>query len=213
MNSGYTEEALAWHNWLPRGGGSPDLMTAYGIRGQRRLLEWKPAGSTAMKAQSPSASATQHAQLQHDSRRADRRPASAYGKARSTRSWSMECAVIHLAISGTGPTHRERRGEAGTMSCRKDDPGAFDRGIKSGRNSAWRRWRNGACCATDPRRRLRRGFDPEINSFVNPRLQNVDASLLLLVVSAAETWRIRARLPRSSAFDARWCCGTTPRGH
>ena len=43
MNSGYTEEALAWHNWLLRAvAGSPDLMQImYGIWGQRRLLEWE----------------------------------------------------------------------------------------------------------------------------------------------------------------------------
>src|ERR1700733_8028780 len=42
MNSGYTEEALAWHNWLLRAAaGSPaNMQIMYGIMGQRRLLEW-----------------------------------------------------------------------------------------------------------------------------------------------------------------------------
>ena len=43
MNSGYTEEALSWHNWLLRSvAGSPaDMQIMYGIAGQRRLLEWE----------------------------------------------------------------------------------------------------------------------------------------------------------------------------
>ena len=43
MNSGYTEEALAWHNWLLRAvAGSPaNMQIMYGIMGQRRLLEWE----------------------------------------------------------------------------------------------------------------------------------------------------------------------------
>src|SRR5207237_3035121 len=43
MNSGYTGEALAWHNWLLRAvAGSPALMQImYGIMGQRRLLDWE----------------------------------------------------------------------------------------------------------------------------------------------------------------------------
>ena len=43
MNSGYTEEAAAWHNWLLRAAaGSPaNMQIMYGIMGQRRLLEWE----------------------------------------------------------------------------------------------------------------------------------------------------------------------------
>ena len=43
MNSGYTEEASAWHNWLLRAvAGSPaNMQIMYGIMGQRRLLEWE----------------------------------------------------------------------------------------------------------------------------------------------------------------------------
>src|SRR6201994_1294395 len=45
MNSGYTEEAVAWHDWLLRAvAGSPaDMQIMYGIAGQRRLLEWEAA--------------------------------------------------------------------------------------------------------------------------------------------------------------------------
>src|SRR5260370_5489313 len=43
LNSGYTEEASAWDNWLLRAAaGSPDNMQImYCIMGQRRLLEWE----------------------------------------------------------------------------------------------------------------------------------------------------------------------------
>jgi GH15 family glucan-1,4-alpha-glucosidase len=43
MNSGYTEEASAWHNWLLRAvAGTPENMQImYGIWGHRRLLEWE----------------------------------------------------------------------------------------------------------------------------------------------------------------------------
>ena len=60
MNSGYTEEALAWHNWLLRAvAGSPALMQImYGIMGQRRLLEWEAGWLSAMKARSRCGSAT-----------------------------------------------------------------------------------------------------------------------------------------------------------
>ncbi len=43
MNAGYFEEASAWRDWLLRAAaGSPDqVQIMYGIRGERRLLEWE----------------------------------------------------------------------------------------------------------------------------------------------------------------------------
>ena len=43
MNAGYTEEAVAWLNWLIRAiAGSPEqIQTLYGVGGERRLDEWK----------------------------------------------------------------------------------------------------------------------------------------------------------------------------
>ncbi|HEX4157071.1 MAG TPA: glycoside hydrolase family 15 protein [Rhizomicrobium sp.] len=43
MNAGYTEEAVAWVNWLIRAiAGSPEqIQTLYGVAGERRLDEWK----------------------------------------------------------------------------------------------------------------------------------------------------------------------------
>ena len=60
MNSGYTEEAVAWHNWLLRAaaGAPANMQIMYGIMGQRRLLEWEAPGCRAMKVRSRFASAT-----------------------------------------------------------------------------------------------------------------------------------------------------------
>ena len=60
MNSGYTEEAAAWHNWLLRAAaGSPaNMQIMYGIMGQRRLLEWEAPGCPATRAPSRCGSAT-----------------------------------------------------------------------------------------------------------------------------------------------------------
>jgi GH15 family glucan-1,4-alpha-glucosidase len=43
MNAGYTEEAVAWQNWLVRAiAGSPQqIQTLYGVAGERRLDEWE----------------------------------------------------------------------------------------------------------------------------------------------------------------------------
>ncbi len=43
MNAGYTEEAIAWLEWLIRAiAGSPEqIQTLYGVAGERRLDEWK----------------------------------------------------------------------------------------------------------------------------------------------------------------------------
>ena len=43
MNAGYFEEASAWRDWLLRAAaGSPDqVQIMYGIRGERRLMEWE----------------------------------------------------------------------------------------------------------------------------------------------------------------------------
>ena len=141
MNSGYTEEALAWHNWLLRAvAGSPALMQImYGIWGQRRLLEWEAGWLDGYEGAKPvRVGNAAHAQLQLD----------VYGElidalhqARMEKlklhevSWSMECAVIqHLAEIWDRPDHGiwERRGEGKHYVFSKVMTWvAFDRGIKS----------------------------------------------------------------------------------
>ena len=88
MNSGYTEEASAWHRWLLRAAaGSPaNMQIMYGIMGQRRLLEWEAAwlpgyeGAQAGAGRQRRACATAARRL----RRTDRRLSSmAHGQART----------------------------------------------------------------------------------------------------------------------------------
>ena len=69
MNSGYTEEASAWHNWLLRAAaGSPaNMQIMYGIMGQRRLLEWEAAWLPGYEGAQPvRVGNAAHAQLQLD---------------------------------------------------------------------------------------------------------------------------------------------------
>jgi len=55
MNSGYTEEASAWHHWLLRAvAGSPaNHAESYGIMASGGSLEWKRAGCRLRKAAQP----------------------------------------------------------------------------------------------------------------------------------------------------------------
>ena len=69
MNSGYTEEASAWYNWLLRAvAGSPaNMQIMYGIMGQRRLLEWEAAWLPGYEGAKPvRVGNAAHAQLQLD---------------------------------------------------------------------------------------------------------------------------------------------------
>ena len=69
INSGYTEEASAWHQWLLRAAaGSPvNMQIMYGIMGQRRLLEWEAAWLPGYEGAKPvRVGNAAHAQLQLD---------------------------------------------------------------------------------------------------------------------------------------------------
>jgi GH15 family glucan-1,4-alpha-glucosidase len=193
INSGYTEEALAWHNWLLRAvAGSPDLMQImYGIWGQRRLLEWEAGWLDGYEGAKPvRVGNAAHAQLQLD----------VYGElidalhqARMAKlklnevGWSMECAIIeHLAGIWDKPDHGiwERRGEGRHyVSSKVMTWVAFDRGIKSAEKFGFKapleKWRivrdliHADVCD--------KGFDRELDSFVESYgSKMLDASLLML---------------------------------
>jgi GH15 family glucan-1,4-alpha-glucosidase len=193
MNSGYTEEAVAWHNWLLRAvAGSPENMQImYGIMGQRRLMEWEadwlPGYEGAQPVRIGNAA---HAQLQldvygelidafHQSRIAELKL--------DAGSWDLECAVLdHLAEVWNQPDHGiwERRG-AGEhyVSSKVMTWLAFDRGIKSAEKFGFKapldRWRS----LRDQIHRevCEKGFDVAQNSFVESYgSQLLDASILLL---------------------------------
>jgi len=193
MNSGYTEEASAWHSWLLRAvAGSPaDMQIMYGIMGQRRLLEWEATWLPGYQGAQPvRVGNAAHAQLQLD----------VYGElidalyqARMTKlelgheTWDLSGAVLeHLAEVWDRPDHGiwERRGEPrhyvfSKVMCWV----AFDRAVKAaekfglkGPLERWKQLRDMICEDV-----CRRGFDPGLNFFVESYGSKIlDASLLLL---------------------------------
>ena len=193
MNSGYTEEALAWHNWLLRSvaGAPANMQIMYGITGRRRLLEWEASWLPGYEGASPvRVGNAAHAQLQLD----------VYGELidafhqwrvaklqLDAGTWALECAVLdHLAKIWDQPDSGiwERRG-AGRhyVSSKVMTWVAFDRGIKSAENFGFKapleRWRS----TRDIIHRdvCEKGFDAKQNAFVESYgSQVLDASILLL---------------------------------
>jgi GH15 family glucan-1,4-alpha-glucosidase len=193
MNSGYTEEASCWHDWLLRAvAGSPaSMQIMYGIKGQRRLLEWEAAWLPGYEGAQPvRIGNAAHAQLQldvygelidvfHQSRMAELKL--------DDGSWDIECTVLdHLAEVWHQPDSGiwERRGDAlHYVSSKVGTWLAFDRGIKSaekfGFDAPLDRWRE----LRDAIHRdiCENGFDAEQNAFVMAYGSKVlDASILLL---------------------------------
>jgi GH15 family glucan-1,4-alpha-glucosidase len=193
MNSGYSEEAIAWHNWLLRAAaGSPaDVQIMYGIMGQRRLLEWEADWLPGYEGAQPvRVGNAAHAQLQLDvyGELIDAFHQSRVAKLELDDStWSVECQVLaHLASVWDQPDHGiwERRGDGrhyvfSKVMCWV----AFDRGIKSAETFGleaplddWRRLRetiHSDVCA--------RGFDATQNAFMEfYGADTLDASNLLL---------------------------------
>ncbi len=195
MNSGYTEEALAWHNWLLRAaaGWPANMQIMYGILGQRRLLEWEADWLSGYEGAGPvRIGNAAHAQLQldvygelidtfHQSRMA--------GLKLDDETWALGRAVLdHLAEVWDQPDHGiwERRGEPRHyVSSKVMTWVAFDRGIKSAERfgldaplARWRILRDEIC-----RDVCERGFDPVQNAFIESYgSQLLDASILLLPV-------------------------------
>ncbi|MEY9123094.1 glycoside hydrolase family 15 protein [Bradyrhizobium yuanmingense] len=194
MNSGYTEEALAWHNWLLRAAaGSPaNMQIMYGIWGQRRLLEWEAGWLDGYEGAQPvRVGNAAHAQLQLD---VYGELIDAFHQSRMARlklddetTWALECAVLnHLAEVWDRPDHGiwERRGQPKHYVFSKVMTWvAFDRGIKSAETFGFKapllHWR--ALREAIHRDVCNRGFDAEENSFVESYgSKMLDASVLLL---------------------------------
>jgi GH15 family glucan-1,4-alpha-glucosidase len=193
MNSGYTEEASCWHSWLLRAvAGSPaDMQIMYGIRGQRRLLEWVADWLPGYEGAQPvRVGNAAHAQLQLD---VYGELIDAFHQSRVAKleldegTWDLECKVLeHLADVWDQPDHGiwERRGDgAHYVSSKVMTWVAFDRGIKSAEKfgfeaplDQWRSLRD-----TIHRDVCAKGFDPEQNTFVESYGSKLlDASILLL---------------------------------
>src|ERR1700760_3946447 len=193
MNSGYTEEAAAWHGWLLRAvAGSPaGMQIMYGIMGQRRLTEWEAGWLAGYEGAQPvRIGNAAHAQLQLD---VYGELIDAFHQARVAKleldeeSWDLERAVLkHLAEVWDQPDHGiwERRGDGKHYVFSKVQTWvAFDRAIKSAETfgfeaplDQWRALRDTIC-----RDVCEKGFDEELNSFVESYGSKLfDASLLLL---------------------------------
>jgi GH15 family glucan-1,4-alpha-glucosidase len=193
MNSGYSEEASAWHSWLLRAvaGAPANMQIMYGIMGQRRLLEWEAGWLPGYEGARPvRIGNAAHAQLQldvygelidafHQSRVAELKL--------DDGTWDLECAVLeHLAEVWDQPDHGiwERRGDGRHyVSSKVMTWVAFDRGIKSAEKfgfdapiERWRTLRDAIC-----RDVCEKGFDVRQNAFVESYgSQWLDASILLL---------------------------------
>ena len=193
MNSGYTEEASAWHNWLLRAvAGSPaNMQIMYGIMGQRRLLEWEAGWLPGYEGAQPvRVGNAAHAQLQLD---VYGELIDAFHQSRMAAlklddgTWDLECTVLeHLADVWDQPDHGiwERRGEGRHyVSSKVMTWVAFDRGIKSAKRFGFEapleRWRS--LRDTIHRDVCEKGFDAAQNTFVESfGSQLLDASILLL---------------------------------
>lgn len=193
MNSGYTEEASAWHNWLLRAAaGSPSSMQImYGIWGHRRLLEWEAGWLDGYEGAQPvRIGNAAHAQLQLDvyGELIDAFHQSRMAKLKlDDETWALECNVLnHLAEVWDEPDHGiwERRGEPKHYVFSKVMTWvAFDRGIKSAETFGFKapllHWQ--ALRDAIHRDVCHRGFDAEENAFVESYGSKLlDASLLLL---------------------------------
>lgn len=193
MNSGYTEEASAWHNWLLRAAaGSPSSMQImYGIWGHRRLLEWEAGWLDGYEGAQPvRIGNAAHAQLQLDvyGELIDAFHQSRMAKLKlDDETWALECNVLnHLAEVWDEPDHGiwERRGEPRHYVFSKVMTWvAFDRGIKSAETFGFKapllHWR--ALREAIHRDVCYRGFDAEESAFVESYGSKMfDASVLLL---------------------------------
>lgn len=193
MNSGYTDEARAWHRWLLRAvaGAPSEMQIMYGIMGQRRLLEWEadwlPGYGGALPVRVGNAA---HAQLQLD----------VYGELidsfHQTRvaeldledgTWAVECEILdHVAECWNRPDHGiwERRGNGkhyvlSKVMCWV----AFDRAIKSAEQfkldaplDAWKALRDEIHADV-----CEKGYDPRENTFVEAYgSDTLDGAILLL---------------------------------
>ncbi len=193
MNSGYTEEASAWHNWLLRAAaGSPaNMQIMYGIWGQRRLLEWEAGWLGGYEGAQPvRVGNAAHAQLQLDvyGELIDAFHQSRMAKLQlDDETWALECAVLdHLAEVWDRPDHGiwERRGQPRHYVFSKVMTWvAFDRAIKSAETFGFKapllHWRT--LREAIHRDVCNRGFDAQENAFVESYGSKLlDASVLLL---------------------------------
>lgn len=195
LSAGYTEEAVAWREWLLRAvAGKPSQIQAlYGVAGERRLPEleipWLPGFGGSRPVRIGNAA---HTQLQLDvygeildtvyvAHRAGIEP--------SADAWNLVKALIeHLAEVWHEPDEgiwELRGGRRHLVHSKMMAWVAFDRAIKAaerqqleGPLDQWRSLRE-----TIHREICERGFDPTISSFVQAYdSPDLDASLLMMPI-------------------------------
>jgi GH15 family glucan-1,4-alpha-glucosidase len=195
MDAGYYDEANSWREWLLRAvAGSPEqVQIMYGIAGERRLTEfvvpWLPGHEGSAPVRVGNAA---HNQLQLDTfgEVMDAlHQARCKGLAAGDSGWAQQQAFLsHLERIWIEPDEGiwETRGGPEHFTYSKVMAWvAFDRAIKSaeqfGLEGPLDRWRElAAAVHADV---CRRGFDPELGSFVQSYgSKHLDASLLLLPV-------------------------------
>ncbi len=193
MNAGHYEEAEAWREWLLRAiAGSPDqLQIMYGIAGERRLTEWEVSWLPGYENSAPvRVGNAAHSQLQldvfgeimdvlHQARKG--------GIATLETGWNLQCQLLaRLAEIWEQPDSGiwEVRGRPLHFTHSKIMAWvAFDRAIKDAQryklDAPVAEW----CAIRDRihRQVCERGFDPELNCFVQSYgSKRLDASLLLI---------------------------------
>lgn len=193
IHLGYSDEAYAWREWLLRVlAGSPSQMQImYGIGGERLLpeltLPWLPGYENSRPVRIGNA-AHQQVQLDIYGEIADAMfQAHKAGMAPSERGRTLQPAILdHLAVAWQHPDEgiwELRSGPQHFVHSKVMAWVAFDRAAKmleaEGCRSEAQRWRR---IATDIRTEVcERGFDPNLNSFVQAYgSKSPDASLLQL---------------------------------
>jgi GH15 family glucan-1,4-alpha-glucosidase len=193
MNSGYTEEASAWHNWLLRAvAGSPaNMQIMYGIMGQRRLLEWEAAWLPGYEGAQPvRIGNAAHAQMQLD---VYGELIDAFYQSRVAElklddgSWALARTIIeHVEEVWDQPDHgiwEKRTAPRHYVFSKVMTWVAIDRAIKGAERfgvdaplDRWRSLRDEICRSV-----CENGFDTEQNAFVESYGSHLlDASVLLL---------------------------------
>ncbi|MFM9925176.1 glycoside hydrolase family 15 protein [Variovorax sp. H27-G14] len=191
--AGYTEEALAWQEWLLRAvAGSPaDMQILYSVTGERRLQEielpWLPGYGDAGPVRIGNAAATQFQLDVYGEVMDTLHLARAAGQTPQPHAWRIQCALLaFLDTHWSDPDEGiwEIRGPRQHFTHSKVMAWvAFDRGVKAverhglaGPVDAWRRTRDEIHAQV-----CRSGFDPKRNSFVQHYgSTELDASLLLI---------------------------------
>jgi GH15 family glucan-1,4-alpha-glucosidase len=195
LDAGYVEEALAWRDWLVRAvaGSSEQMQVMYGVRGERRLMEWSASWLAGHEGSQPvRIGNAAHVQSQldvygelmdalHQARKAGLDP--------SQRIWAIQREMLD------GLEHRWQQVDHGIWEVRGPPRHfthskimcwvAYDRAIKDAVNlgfdaplAKWQGLRDqihADVCA--------RGYDPQRNCFVQAYgSSQLDASLLLIPV-------------------------------